>query len=369
MRRKATRRPRPSLEWPWPAGSGSMGRRGVGLIKQPMNSNHRLSLTASLALGAWLGFVPNLLSAEVEKNLDQTFTVSPGGKLVIEADRGAIELATGSENKVEVKVFRKANAATKAGAEEILAAHEVTFHQDGDQVTVKAKYTKGNSGWGWSSPKLQVRFQVTVPRQFNPNLKTAGGHIEVADLAGEVRIQTAGGHLKTGRVEGTVWAKTAGGHIEIGSATGAIEARTAGGHIAVKQAGSTLRAETSGGSIKVDKALGSLDAETAGGHIEVLEARGPVTAKTSGGSIDVGLTSTPEEDCLLETAGGHIELRVPDGISANVDAKTSAGQVTCDLPVTVQGETKRSSLQGKLGDGGKLLKLRTSAGAIRIKAR
>ncbi|HRZ56644.1 MAG TPA: DUF4097 family beta strand repeat-containing protein, partial [Candidatus Paceibacterota bacterium] len=110
-------------------------------------------------------------------------------------------------------------------------------------------------------------------------------------------------------------------------------------------------------------------AHTSGGGIRIEEAGGRTDASTSGGSIRAALAGSPEEDCRFETSGGSIELSLPSGVSANVDAKTSAGTVSCDLPVAVQGKTRRSSLEGQLGQGGRLLKLRTSAGNIRIRAR
>jgi hypothetical protein len=43
--------------------------------------------------------------------------------------------------------------------------------------------------------------------------------------------------------------------------------------------------------------------------------------------------------------------------------------VTFDVPVTVQGKVSKTSVKGKIGSGGQLLKLRTSGGGIKIKAR
>jgi DUF4097 and DUF4098 domain-containing protein YvlB len=90
-------------------------------------------------------------------------------------------------------------------------------------------------------------------------------------------------------------------------------------------------------------------------------------ANTSGGSITASLAASPVDDCRLETSGGSITLSLPVNTSAEVDARTSGGSVSTDLPVTVQGAVKRSELVGKLGDGGHLIKLRTSAGNIRLR--
>ena len=60
--------------------------------------------------------------------------------------------------------------------------------------------------------------------------------------------------------------------------------------------------------------------------------------------------------------------RVLRGV-AEIDASTSGGSVSCDLPITTQGRMSKSSLRGTIGSGGPLLTLRTSGGSIRISER
>jgi len=331
---------------------------------------YRTSLAIpALLLAAWYFGVPAPRAAEVEKNLEQSFAVKPGAKLVIDADRGSIDVTVGAGDTIAIKVLRKAKANTAARAEEILAKHEVRFAHEGNTVTVKARLLEASRNWFRRGANLYVRYEAVVPRELDPDLTTAGGSIHVGDLAGTVRARTAGGSVKVGRTEGAVWANTAGGSIEIESATGLIEAATAGGNITVGEGGARVETQTAGGSIHLGTLRGAARARTSGGSIRIDEAAGRVEASTSGGSIRAALSGTPEEDCRLETSAGSIDLALPASVSATIDAATSAGSVTCDLPVTVQGKVKRDSLQGKLGDGGKLLKLRTSAGSIRIKAR
>jgi len=359
----------------------------------------------AVAVGVCWLVAGHLRAADHESNLHKTFTASPGGKLVVEADRGSIEVTAKSEETVDIQVFRKVTRATAAKAQEVFAAHEVTFQQEGNQVFVRAKYNKDWSGWRLWGPNLQVRYEITVPKQFNVDLKTAGGGITVSDLTGDARAQTAGGSIKLGAIDGQVWAHTAGGNIHVASATKAVEvetagggiqigqaggsvtaetaggsititkardqirAKTAGGGIHIEDAGAAVKAETAGGNITIKKAVGKVAAHTAAGGIEVGEAASAIDASTSGGSITATIIGPLTEDCRLETAAGNVTLIVPDNLSANLDARTAGGHVTTELPVTVQGEQKQSSLQGKLGAGGNLLKLRTSGGSIYLKKR
>jgi hypothetical protein len=46
----------------------------------------------------------------------------------------------------------------------------------------------------------------------------------------------------------------------------------------------------------------------------------------------------------------------------------SGGSVTVNVDVTVRGKVEKSTVQGKIGGGGSLLKLRASGGRIRVES-
>lgn len=323
-----------------------------------------LALLAALAGGAGDAL------AAIEDTLHKTFSVSPGGRLVMAVSRGAIEIKTGGDHQMTIEVFRKVTRAAESKAREILDAHEITFTQEGDTVTVRDRAPRRWSEWSWwGGGSLQVRYTVTVPRQFNLDLKTAGGSITVPDLTGIIALNTSGGSLKVGAIDGPVTAGTAGGSITVASATGVIEAKTSGGSIEVGEAKAAANLGTAGGGIRVKLARGPVAARTSGGSIEIGEAHGAVNAVTSGGSVTASLADSPAEECRLSTSGGSVRLQLPATADADIDAKTSGGSVKTELPVTVQGTARRHELVGKLGAGGKLIRLRTSGGNITLGAR
>jgi phage shock protein B len=53
-------------------------------------------------------------------------------------------------------------------------------------------------------------------------------------------------------------------------------------------------------------------------------------------------------------------------IGVDVDARTSGGEVTTELPVTVLGEFSKTALQAKINERGPKLMLRTSGGNIHV---
>src|SRR6188474_755589 len=91
-----------------------------------------LAVTCLLSLGI------HTARAMVEGNLKKTFTVSPGGKLVVDADRGSIEVNSTKDSAVQVEVFRKITGTRDVRGQAILDDHKVNMEQEGNTVTVRA---------------------------------------------------------------------------------------------------------------------------------------------------------------------------------------------------------------------------------------
>ena len=295
-----------------------------------------------MSAGSALGYIT--------ETWEKDFDVKPGGNLYVESDLGAIYIETNSDNKVKIQVTARIDTRSENKAKDILEDFNIDFEQKGDDVTVFAEYKRRRSWslWGNSNRNLRIEYYISVPREYNIDLYTAGGSIEVDDLTGEVRVETSGGSLHFEGINGPVEGKTSGGSISLESCTGDVDVKTSGGSISIGEVKGDVEAHTSGGSIQVDEVYGLLN------------------AKTSGGSITARIEGQPDEECRLSTSGGSITVYLERDINVDIDAKTSAGYVDTDFPVTVRGKIRKSSLRGKINDGGPELYLRTSAGNINI---
>ena len=201
----------------------------------------------------------------VESRVERSFQVAPGGRLTIDADRGSIEVRVADRDLVDVTIERKVKRNGKWSVEEVLEDFVITFDHSEDGVTIRAKCDQDNlRRWSRERNRLRVKFLVTVPQQYNVDLKTLGGGISVEDLEGEVRSQTVGGGLQIGRINGPVWGRTAGGNIEVEGTGGDADVRTSGGGITIGTVDGAVEAQTAGGSIRIDKATGSVNAKTSG---------------------------------------------------------------------------------------------------------
>ena len=305
--------------------------------------------------------------AATEEQLNKHFTVQPEGKLVVDVDFGSIDVATHETDEVVVDVWRKITRKNKADEEEFLKDHPLTFSQDGNTVTVRSR-RKGTGGWSSSGrSRTEGKYTITVPAQFNAQLKTSGGGIAVSDLAGEVKANTCGGGLRFARVRGPLDGVTSGGGIRVSDCEGDLKIRTSGGGLDVSGGFGSLDGHTSGGPVAVKAFKGNTRVDTSGGGVAIENVIGPVEGSTSGGGVFAVLASPLAGDVRLSTSAGEVTVVVPEDAAFDLDASTSAGRVTTDLPVTVLGKTERDHLEGTVNGGGKSVVLRTSAGSIRLK--
>lgn len=306
------------------------------------------------------------IAREYTDEITKSFSVNQGQLLYLKSDMGSVAVSSWRQNEVKIVITKKAKADSKNEAERIFEDLEIRFEQSGIGVNIIAEYT-GPKRWFSGYRKLNVHFEILVPREFNLDISTSGGSISVEDLAGAVNLNTSGGSITVGYIEGTVNAKTSGGSIRVSRANGDVDVHTSGGSISVGEATGSLDAETSGGSISLDGVDGDTKVHTSGGGLNLKNLGGNVQGSTSGGSIYAELIGKIDRDCYLKTSGGGITVLLPRNISVDIDAYTSGGRVSTDFPVTVSGKLKSNVLNGKINNGGPLIKLNTSGGSIRIK--
>jgi hypothetical protein len=286
------------------------------------------------------------LQGSIEKEIEKSFNVSSGGELKVDTERGSMSIETHSREVVHVKVYYKVRSNDEEFADELINDFEIDFSDNGKDVTIEAEF--GGEFSNSEENKLNVRYIITVPNEYNVNLRNSGGSISVDDIVGKARAKTSGGSLNFKLIEGPVTGKTSGGSISLDGCNGDADVSTSGGGIYIGKVRGNVEANTSGGSITVDEVYGSID------------------ASTSGGSVSATIKEQPKDDCKLTTSGGSITVYVSENINADLDAKTSGGSVNSEVDISFRGKVKSSQLAGKINNGGPKLYLRTSGGGINI---
>lgn len=296
------------------------------------------ALTTSIVLFLCLAVVP---STAAEKKFEKKFSVAPGGTLTVETDVGDVEISGTSSSEVSI-------VAEIHGRQRDVDGFDISASQSNDGLEIKGR-SKRSSWFSWFGDSPDVRFIVTVPREYSAQVHTSGGNISITNIKGRIGGETSGGDLNIRDIEGAINLETSGGNIHTEKVTG------------------DLRMETSGGNIQIVTITGNVDVSTSGGNIKVSDVDGKIHAETSGGDVIVK-AKNDNKGIYAETSGGDIDIFVPKNISASIDASTTGGEVRCDLPVTMSGRFDESRIRGTVNGGGNQIKAFTSGGDVRIKA-
>src|SRR5579864_5283126 len=230
-------------------------------------------------------------------------------------------------------------------------------------------------------------------------LETEGGHIQVLDVAGDLTAFTAGGHIIARNISGDASLHSGGGHIRAGQIGGRADLQTDGGNITVGQAGNLVSVRTGGGQIDFGEVRGSVRAQTGGGGIRIMYVSGPMEVESSAGSICLTrvagtvraataggtITAWINPDAAasggtvrlpglsqLTSGNGDIVVFLPRNLAADIDAYVESGgerRIEADpaLALTIQKQGNGPvHAMAALNGGGAPLKLRTTAGKIRL---
>lgn len=166
-----------------------------------------------------------------------------------------------------------------------------------------------------------------------------------------------------------VRARSGDGSIKLDTVDGRIELRTGDGSIRVTDASGELLFDTGDGSVTVDGAEGKLVAETNDGGVSVSGRLTSLRLRSGDGSIAVRAVPGTKvlDDWEITTGDGGVSLYMPPDIAAELDARTGDGRISNDINVAGALESNRRALRGKLGSGGRLIRIRTGDGTIRLR--
>lgn len=307
-------------------------------------------LIRKLLLPIFVLVIPWTATASAWK-IEQSFDVSNDGQLSVRTERGSISVDTHSTTQVAVSI-----EIWGFDEDEV----EVDFDHKGDSLDIDADVS------GRSFGQRRIRFQITVPENYNLDLSTEGGSIQVEALKGQVEVDTSGGSLTFFDIVGDIDGSTSGGSIELEKVEGEVDVKTSGGSIQIEDVTGHVVADTSGGTIGIREVKGNVEAETSGGSIRLNDIMGSLEASTSGGSIRASFSHPPGGDVSLDTSGGSVKVELPTNTDMTVRAR--GHKVYSDFPVDGVTQAKRR-LSGDINAGGPLLDLHSSGGSVYIEKR
>jgi DUF4097 and DUF4098 domain-containing protein YvlB len=268
---------------------------------------------------------------------EKTFSVKQGETLSVDASGAHVKVESWNKDEVYVKILGNKRAEEKL---------EFNLEQSSHGVKVTAK-KKGWSFFNWGGG-IRLKIEVMMPANYNNDISTSGGDINIASVNGKFELHTSGGDVSLLNTNGELKAHTSGGDIKLNKHRGGTDLSTSGGDIQCK---------THAGDIK---------ASTSGGDVELEVSDGRVMAKTSGGDVKIYYTGN-YKGIRANTSGGDIRLSIPASSTASVHLETSGGSINCDFQNSKSTKVSRGELRTELNGGGETLIAKTSGGNISLK--
>jgi hypothetical protein len=241
---------------------------------------------------------------------------------------GAIEIRSWDRPEVSIEIEKR------AVDQEALDAIQIVSEQTGNKVTFEATYPKRASdvvhiGF-YASPT--VRLVVSIPRESN------------------LVVNSGDGALVIDRV------------------TGRLDLRTADGAIKCTEIGGDLKVHSGDGAIALEDITGSADVATGDGGVRLSGKLRGLRVGTGDGSVWIHLDdgSAMDGDWEVKTGDGSVTFELPPVFDADFDAQTSDGHVRLQN-LDMAAARDAHALKGRIGAGGRTLRLRTNDGTITIK--
>jgi len=172
-----------------------------------------------------------------------------------------------------------------------------------------------------------VDVRVEVPTGSRAVIGTVYGSVRTRGVLGDCRITAKYGNVSADAV-GDLVLDSPYGTIEIAEVAGRFDATVGHGQVRVGRVGGDARLRGSHGTIELGTSAGEVDVATSGA-LTIDRALGDVTARSAHGAIRI--REVTGGSIRLENGYAEVEVGVPDGVAAWIDAASAHGAVRNEL--------------------------------------
>lgn len=292
---------------------------------------------------------------------DKTFTVGGPVQLEINNGSGRVEIRSGQSG--EVRVHADFTVWVSFFNDKGDHMSEIRNHppvdQQGNLIRVESRGDVFNH--------VRVDYTIYVPAETEVRANVGSGAIEVNDVQGPVNLQTGSGRIGAHRIRSDAETKTGSGSIELIDIGSRATAETGSGGIELDHIGGDIHATTGSGSIHMDRTPSRIVTHTGSGTINISGAGNDLRASSGSGSIHIDGNPTPSSYWDIHASSGSVTLTVPSDAGFRVHARSGSGSIESDLPITMEEQTGRREMRGRIGNGSASVDLQTGSGSIHIR--
>lgn len=309
--------------------------------------------------------------AGTEENLDKTFPITKGEKVVVNFKDIDGHLWISSHQKDEIvlnfKKEIKGRESKKIRSYFDKIRPEIDFKDN--HLRVEVFYPRKLFSWSLDR-HIRVESRLKVPKDCDLWLRTTDGNIEVEEINGLIEIKSTDGNVTVSDLEGKIQIRTTDGDIKGHNLAGTISMQTTDGDFKVANYDGSLSIRTTDGDVKVHQGKGSLEVKTTDGDIEASGAFSGINCHTSDGNGEFVLESGSilKKDWRFRSGDGDIRLAFPEDMALKLDIRTGDGDIRArDFKFDSVSLSKRNRLSATRGQSSSTVHITTSDGNVILK--
>jgi len=195
------------------------------------------------------------------------------------------------------------------------------------------------------------------------------GAATLSGVGGRVDVRNSFGKITVTQARKGVTAVGSNSAVSLADVTGAASVRTTFGLVEATRVDGDLTVDDSNGAVRGSAVQGAAKVTTSFAPVELDGVAGRVDVDNQNGSVDVrGLAGGAKcSPVTLKSSFGPIHIWLPEDAAYTVNAHTSFGKISTQLPLMTSGSPSSDTLTGRLGDGRCPLTLENSNGNVEIR--
>jgi DUF4097 and DUF4098 domain-containing protein YvlB len=328
-------------------------------MKQLRLTTFALAIAAALLLA-----LPSQAHAAAEGSFSRSLKVSAGDvDLSVKTGSGNITIRTGSGDSVEIhaRIQARGGWSGLSGEEKVQRIEaNPPIEQSGNSIRI------GRIEDHDLRQNVSIDYEISTPARTHLSTETGSGDQHVDGIQAGLRAQTGSGNLTLANLSGEVRGESGSGDIDISNSNGRVYVSTGSGNIRTSRIAGAFIGTSGSGDIHLDEtAAGEVKLETGSGNVVAKGVNGPLSASTGSGDVDV--SGDQRGEWALTAGSGNVRVHFNGEPSFDLDAETSSGSIDANFPITMQGNFRKNRLQGKVRNGGNLVRVRTGSGDIEFR--
>ncbi len=324
-------------------------------------------------------------------------TIPAGSHIVIETDRGDLDIDATDANQISGSAKESAAASSQSEANDEMRDVNLNIEQSGNTYRIRP-VNQGFRG------HVGVDLTVQVPKSAsldvttghgdvkltgisgNINARTGSGDVEIRDAGGDVNVDIQKGDADINGVAGNLRLSGHGDDVDIenvkgdasidGAFTGTLRARNLAKNVrcispwtdvTLSHLAGNIDADS--GDIAISDASGPMSLFTHNKDINVENVTGKIQIVNTHGDVKVSYGQPIRDDLSIRNDSGDVDVILPASSSFGISAFSRSGEAQNDFQgpgLTISSEGGHGSLNGRYGNGGPNISVATSYGTVHI---